>query len=167
VIENNFGLLQELGFLDGELVPFGDSVRHRVVNEVDASHVMRLLSDWELESSPGWQHDRIVDYVWRRMDAGALSFFDIVLIEAPNGRPRVRGWREPGGIVNLMQGEDAGTRYPGDYYIHRDRPQVQVHRVLPRLADSEELHTLALYIPADEEHFPSTVGRQGPARPRT
>lgn len=145
----NRGLVGATGLLDEEPDVFGD-VRVRTQENVALEVVLEdLLKPWRVTASAGWDHPLILRTL-RQLAAGKLlSAIALVHLEASGSsgsRPRNREWREPDGFVQLMQGRNAGTGYPGDRMLMPDEPQLQVHRVAPHGED--ELLALALYVPS-------------------
>lgn len=149
--KQNRTLLERVGLFDGEVEEYGE-VHATIVDAVDASAIVELvLEPWNLAASPGWDHDAICRGLRANADAALLGDLAVVLFQRklPDGDlvPRQRSWNEPDGFGNLMQGENAGTGYPGDRRIRDEVPQLQVHRVQRADGEGPEDLALALYLP--------------------
>lgn len=149
--DHNRGLLRQFDLTTGEIREFGE-VRATILHAIDSEQIVDLLLEpWQVTASPGWDGTTLSRAIRANARAGLLPHMALVLLErlGKDGqpRPRERAWAEPGGFVNLMQGRNAGTRYPGDRRLLDDQAQVQVHRV-QRAGMSEDLLTLAVYLPS-------------------
>lgn len=145
----NRGLVGATGLLDETPTSYGDVLVRSIVDVPTIEVLDKLLSPWRVLASAGWDAP-LITRTLRQLSAGKLlPSIALVYLEAsgPSGpRARNRQWNEPDGFVQLMQGRNDGTGYPGDRMILADVPQVQIHRVAPH--GEVEMLALALYIPS-------------------
>jgi Z1 domain len=154
--KSNVEVLQSIGIFDA---PFRDyqRVRYRTVEMSISDLLEKVITTWKLnQSSPGWRHDEIVEYLSRRPDVDSCSY--ILLMSNPDdpNKPRQRKWVEDTGFVNLFQGADIRQDNPGHDYLGdrkagllqygEDTVVLQIHHVNRRNFDDSNLYTLAIHI---------------------
>lgn len=148
---HNVDLVKAIGLLDEEPDQYGDVLVRSQDGVPTTSVVEALLEPWSVSASAGWDKPLIIR-ILRQMESGQLLPTMSVLyleVAAPAGaRPRVRKWCEPDGFVQLTQGRNPGTAYPGDRMLRPEKAQVQVHRVARKGHDDDDLLALALYVPS-------------------
>jgi len=154
-VEANESLIHELGLLDAPSKLQG-RLRFPTLTVTDATVVEQLMNEWKRAPySAGWLHDEYTEAMLREF--GTLKQATIMLMDDPQGAPRVRRWADDVGFVNLFQGRDLkpqpnGDFYPGDRLVADidDRPSqivIQVHRPVVRGAEDEgRIPTLAIYL---------------------
>ena len=154
--KSNVEVLKSIGMFDA---PFKDyqRVKYRTVEMSISDLLEKVINPWKLnQSSPGWRHDEIVEYLSRRPDMDSRSY--ILLMSNPDdpNKPRQRKWVEDTGFVNLFQGADIRQDNPGHDYLGdrkagllqygEDTVVLQIHHVNRRNFDDRDLYTLAIRI---------------------
>jgi len=149
--EHNRCLLRRFDLAAADVREYGE-VRATIMPAMKTEELVdELIEPWRVTASPGWDVPSLVRAIRANARAGLLDQMALVLLERQGAggrpRPRDRTWVEPGGFVNLMQGRNPGTRYPGDRALLGEQPQVQVHRVR-RVGEDEDLLALAVFVPS-------------------
>lgn len=154
--KHNWGLLEELGLTSAGVKSYGDvEIRSTVTPARDV--LDRLLTPWRAVGSPGWDAPAILRGLRGLIDSRLVEQIPLLLFARSGGKPRLRTWREPDGYLQLMQGSNEGTRYPGDRRVI-DGLQLQVHLVTPRDDEASTL-AMALYVPPLAGGLAKVVGR--------
>lgn len=145
--ETNRRLLEDIGLMEASLERIG-GVAFRVLTGLPTTAVVdEVLSRWQIDGSPGWDHPQVLRSLRLFADAGLLPRLALLHLEATEGgkeRPRHRQWVDPGGFVQLHQGRDQGTGYPGDRNLLPGVTQLQFHRLAS--PSGVEVFGLALYV---------------------
>ncbi len=156
VVSANYEVLRATGVLSAKPVAY-QRLLHRTrimpLNELLDS----LILPWRINlSSPGWQHDRIVDFLKRRPDQEQQCVLVVLANAEEINKPRQRKWADDTGFVNLFQGEDIrqdtpGHDYKGDRMVGplqygENTVVLQAHHVTRRGHDDINLFTLAVYL---------------------
>lgn len=160
----NGALVESLGLSHGHTETYGE-VHATILESVDVTQLVTgLLEPWRLTASPGWDHPTIIRALLANAMAGLLTSLTVIHLqrETPSGalEPRVRTWGDPDGFVNLMQGRNPGTSYPGDRRLRDGRPQLQIHRVKRADGHGHEGLGLALFLPPAHGELHKIVKRQ-------
>lgn len=117
----------------------------------------KVIGPWNLnQSSPGWRHEEIIEYLSRRPDLDKNAYILLMGNVDDPLKPRQRKWVQDTGFINLFQGADIRQDNPGhDYQGDRkagllqfgeDSVILQIHHVTRRNFDDKDLYTLAIYI---------------------
>jgi hypothetical protein len=115
------------------------------------------LKSWKInETSPGWKHEEIIEFLERKPDSKEKP--KVILLENEEERfgRRSRSWVPDTGFVNLFQGRDT-ARVLGKEFYEGDRKLglgkfghttiiLQVHKLTRKEFDDFDLYTLALHI---------------------
>jgi Z1 domain-containing protein len=139
----NLELVDAIGVRAAPLRAFG-RLSHRLV-EADAAAVRRLIADWAVEYSPGW--DRSGCLAWLLRFGRESQPLPVLYLTGEGGGPRIRAWDERLGFDQLMQGRDPSSEqaYPGDRQLMEGKRQLQIHYVRRR-DGGPSIHTLALNV---------------------
>ena len=152
----NLKVLDSINLIKAPLVSF-QRMRWRVLEIPLKLLIRNILEKWQVnQSSPGWKHEEIVEFLKRRPDIDDLGY--VLLLDNPEkpATPRKRRWVEDTGFVNLFQGKDLtqnnpindylGDRRAGFEQYGEDKVILQVHYVTRREFNDEDLYTLAIHI---------------------
>lgn len=166
--DSNERLLADAGLLSASYFDYG-RLSHRTVWLPLKDVLADILVPWvgvQEGQSPGWRREELLDFLSRLPKQSALV--PLMLLERPEGGPRLREWDVELGFINLMQGPDLGqpsTRswYPGDRNIggvdvDPEQVVVQVHSVQPRNMGTDS-RTLALAVHAGRKQVIRKVRR--------
>ena len=155
-VVHNQNLVTALGVLDGVERHFGR--RSFKATDISKETLYNLIAEWAAPPlGADWRTEQILESISRYPHAEQPV--TVLLMEEPEGVPRVRYWDEQIGFVNLFQGRDnaspdPSTEYPGDRQIPNIKKQpdqlvLQIHRVRrrePQETDPPEIFTLAVYL---------------------
>ena len=152
----NLNILNQIGLLTSDYQEY-QRLQHRTLEMPLRNLIETVLTKWRLnQSSPGWRHEEILEFLRRRPDIDGPSY--VLLMANPDNNlvPRQRKWVEDTGFINLFQGADITQEKPGyDYQGDRkaglqqyggDKVVLQVHHVNRRGFDDQDLYTLAIHI---------------------
>jgi hypothetical protein len=152
----NHEIVKATGILDAATVQY-QRLAHRTLALPLSSLLADILMRWQIsKSSPGWQHEKILELLMRKSNQQQKCYF--ILLSNADGSigPRKRKWAEDTGFVNLFQGEDVtqdkpGIDYKGDRKVGllqygEDAVVLQVHHVSRRDYDDQDLYTLAIHL---------------------
>ncbi len=155
-LSTNYEVLSSTGIFNATAVKY-----QRLAHRTLPMPLSRLLADilvrWQVnKSSPGWQHEKILEFLMRRPNQQQKCYMILLSNADESTRPRKRKWAEDTGFVNLFQGEDVTQDQPGfDYKGDRkvglvqygeDAVVLQVHHVSRRDYDDKDLYTLAIHL---------------------
>ena len=158
-VSANLEVLQASGLLDAEFVNY-QRMAHRTIAMPLSNMVKDILLRWRVNNaSPGWQHEKILDFLRRRPDQEQMCSLVLLANPSDSTAPRTRKWAQDTGFVNLFQGEDVSTNNQGVGYmgdrkvgilqIGENAVVLQVHHVTRRGYDDENLYTLAIHLGKD------------------
>ncbi len=154
-VRANSGLISRIGLTTAALQSYGRR-RFRMISMSLDEVINEVLLKWAAPRlGPDWRLDDIVEGLRRHPHSDQPV--SVILMEEPDGVPRIRKWDEMTGFINLFQGRDidrasSTVRYPGDRAIpdlEEDPDQIvlQVHRVQRRdYNDPDDLFTLAVHV---------------------
>jgi hypothetical protein len=133
------------------------STAHNIIENCPTEELVNELLVKINSIGTSWDNTYNCEYLMRLLLDGRLPTVDIVQII--KGGLRERGWVGKPNHVSIMQGP--ATNYPGDKEIHRNRPQLQVHKLLIKETGQMAL-ALALYIPQDNRFDMQYIVRSEP-----
>lgn len=150
--EHNVSLLDGIGLLDQGCERIGGVSLRRLDAVPTAKVLEQVIEPWRVSASPGWDHEHVRRVLRQLCDGHLLPQVSLVHLGVwADGaeRPRRRRWVDPGGFVQLHQGRDDGTGYPGDRRLI-DTTHIQFHRVASPTGG--EVYGVALHV------APGTIG---------
>lgn len=149
-LAHNRSLLEGLGLFEAEQRDYG-RLTFRTVPEISIESIAAMVRSWAMPARSGWSRTDICSFLERVAKTQPDISADVVLMNAPDGSPRRRRWRDKLGFSNLMQGRDnnysgAAADYPGDRAMFNSSTGLQVHWVVGREGFPPPVHTLAIHI---------------------
>jgi hypothetical protein len=152
---NNLRLLENIGIFNADKIDYG-RLEFKTL-DLSLPDLISFLKSWKInETSPGWKHEEIIEFLERKPDSKEKP--KVILLENEEERfgRRSRSWVPDTGFVNLFQGRDT-ARVPGKEFYEGDRKLglgkfghttiiLQVHKLTRKEFDDFDLYTLALHI---------------------
>ena len=150
----NSELVAELGLFGAPVASYGR--RGFRTLQISLSKLKRFVSDWNGPAlGADWRLGQVLEVIDRHPHQDQPV--SVVLMEEPDGQPRIRKWDPNIGFINLFQGRDnigpsGSVGYAGDRTVPGiektpDQIALQVHRVQRRgFNDPDNLFTLAVYL---------------------
>jgi hypothetical protein len=155
-VESNRDIVHALGLLSAPIEDFGrQSFRTLRIPLGDVQS--QLLAPWMCsELSPSWRRKEILQILKRHPKQELSVAIMLMTLDAEQGSPRERAWRDDMGFINLFQGRDnegaPSPRYEGDRdaglstLATPDGVAVQVHFVRRKGYKEPAMFTLAIHL---------------------